>query len=164
MKKVVIVLLMVLLLSGCGQDHYEQRQAPCGTQTASPAPGVINISVTDELSAPVMSTREGDRIYIADDYEVSLQTLPGGAVDETLKICTGFDRDKLTVLETEKDGMKRYDCVWSSAGEGTQWVGRTTVLDDGAYHYVLTVTGDDGSKVASAWQQLSDSFSVSIVQ
>ena len=164
MKKLGILFIVILLLCGCKKGDYEVRQAPCGTEAETPTPGVISICATDELSAPVMSTQEGDRLYIGDDYEVSLQTLAGGDINETLKNCTGFDRSKLTVIETQKDGMKRYDCAWSATGEGTQYVARTTVLDDGNFHYVLTVTGCDGEHVAEAWQQLADSFTVSIAQ
>lgn len=164
MKKACMFFLVMVLLSGCGKGKYEVRQAPCGTEVETPAPGVITICVTDEMSTPVMNTQEGDRLYIADNYEVSLQTLAGCSVEETLKNCTGFDRSKLMVIETQKDGMKRYDCAWSAVGEGTQFVGRTTILDDGDFHYVLTVTGDDGETVADAWQQLADSFTVSIAQ
>ena len=164
MKKVYMLFLMVLFLDGCGQKNYEVRQVPCGAESAEQTPGVISICVTDELSAPVMNTQEGDRLYIADEYDVSLQTLSGGNIDETLKECTGFDRSSLTVIETQKDGMKRYDCAWSSSGEGAQCVCRTTVLDDGNFHYVLTVTGCDGETVADAWYKLSESFTISIAQ
>ena len=164
MKKVCVFLLVVMLLTGCGQQNYEVRQAPCGSEAETSVPGVISICKADELAAPVMSTYDGDCLYIADTYEVYLQTLPGGDLNETMKQCTGFDREKLTVLQTQKDGLTRYDCVWSSAGEGTQCIGRTTILDDGSYHYVLTITGQNGEEVADVWQQLSESFTVNIVQ
>ncbi len=165
MRKICLLMVLAVLLSGCGKKDYETRTAPCGAE-AVPAPGMISICAMDAMSAPVMSTQGGDRLYIADDYEVTLQTMQGGDLSATLKSCTGFDRSKLTVLETEKDGLKRYDCAWTSAGEGTQAVGRLTVLDDGNYHYVLAVTasGDHAEEMAAAWQQLSDSFQVNIVQ
>ena len=69
-------------------------------------------------------------------------------------------------METEKNGMKRYDCAWSAAGEGMQTVGRLTVLDDGNYHYVLAVTApqEHADELDTAWKQLAESFRVSIVQ
>lgn len=163
MRKLCMLMLLSMLLSGCGQKSYETRTAPCGAQE-SPSPGVISICATDEMLAPVMSTQAGDKLYIADDYEVTLQTMDGGDLDTTLKSCTGFDRERLTVLETQKDGFKRYDCAWTALGEGAESVGRVTILDDGYYHYVLTVTGADGEKLSAVWQQLSDSFRVSIGQ
>lgn len=162
MKKLCVMVVLTALLCGCGKQDYEVRSAPCGAEEAA-APAVISICLTDELSAPVMSTQEGDRLYMADHYEVSLQTVAGGDLNATLKSCTGFDRSKLTVLETDKDGLKRYDCAFTALGEGTQNVGRLTVLDDGNYHYVLTVTADGvyAEEMSAAWQQLSDSFQIS---
>ncbi len=165
MKKFTVLLAAVVLLSGCAQKNYETRSAPCGAE-AAPVAGVISIQLPDDLSAAAMSTQSGDSLYIADEYEVVLQTLQGGDVDATLKSCTGFDRGKLTVVQTQQDGLKRYDCAWTSAGEGAQAVSRATILDDGNYHYVLTVTapGDWGEAVSAAWQQLSDSFRINIAQ
>jgi len=163
MKKFCLMFALTMLLCGCGKQDYEVRAAPCGAEETA-APGVISIYMSDELSAPVMSTPEGDRLYIADHYEVMLQTLAGGDIDATLQSCTGFDSRKLTVIETAEDGLKRYDCAFTSLGEGTQTVGRLTVLDDGNYHYVLTVTADRayGAEMTAAWQQLSDSFQINI--
>lgn len=166
MKKLCLLLFVLMLLTGCGKNKdYETRLSSCA-EVAVPSPGIIDICVPDELSAPVMSTQGGDRIYIADDYEVSVQTMTGGDLSATLKNCTGYDMDRLTVMQTQENGMKRYDCAWTSAGEGTQDIGRITVLDDGYYHYVLSVTADaDGADAfLSAWQQLSDSMQVSTAQ
>ena len=166
MKKLCVLAVLLLLLTGCGKKtKYETLADPCYTEQTQ-SPGVIQISVPDELAAPVMQTENGDRLYIADDYTVTVQTMPGGDLSATLKNCTGFEWDKLTVLETEKDGMKRYDCAWTSAGEGTQSVGRLMILDDAAYHYVLAVTaaGDETTDMTRVWQELSDSFRISIVQ
>ena len=165
MKKLCLLLTLAVLLCGCNKKDYETRAAPCGVEEIT-APGVISIDVPDGLSAPVMSTQEGDRLYIADHYEVSLQTMAGGDIDATLKSCTGFDSSRLTLLETAKDGLKRYDCAFTALGEAAQTVGRLTVLDDGNYHYVLTVITDGayGAEMTAAWQQLSDSFQVNIVR
>ena len=164
MKKLWLLLIVMVLLPGCGQTTYEGREAPCGSQSVEAVPGVISICATDDMSMPVMSTQEGNRFYIADHYEVSLQTMAGGDIDETLKSCTGFDRSRLMVIQTQKDGLARYDCAWTSVGEEGQHVGRTTILDDGNFHYVLTITGQEGEELAAAWKQLSDSFTISIVQ
>ena len=162
MKKVVVLLLASVMLAGCAKQQYETRGAHCSAED-SPEAGIISISVPDGLSAPIMYADGGDRIYIADDYEVYLQTYPGGDTGETIRQCTGYDPAQLTVLETEKDGFKRYDCAWTSTGEGVQNVGRLLLLDDGHHHYVLSVIApaDCGEALNEAWKQLSDTFTVS---
>ena len=166
MKRLCVLVCLCVLFAGCGkQKQYETLSDPCFTEQQQ-APGVILISVPYDLAAPVIQTESGDRLYIGDDYTVTIQTMTGGDLDATLKSCTGFERDRLTVLETEKDGMKRYDCAWTAAAEESQSVGRITILEDADYHYVLTVTAP-GSKIdamTAAWAELSDSFCVSTVQ
>ena len=63
-------------------------------------------------------------------------------------------------MESEKDGVKRYECVWTSAGEGDLQACRATILDDGNYHYVLTVIGDQesASEFSQEWQQIFKSY------
>ena len=165
MKKLCVWILAAVLLAGCSSQSYETRAAPCAAEPVATA-GTICIRLPDGVSVPTLSTQTGDRIYIADDYEVCLQTMEGGDISTTLKSCTGYDRSNLTVLETEKDGMKRYDCAWTAAGEGTQTVGRMTVLDDGNFHYVLSVTApaDSAQSMLSAWTELSESFQINIAQ
>lgn len=165
MRKIGLLMVVIVLLSGCGVKNYEIRNATCDAEYP-PVAGIISINATDDMIAPVISTQEGDMFYMADGYEVTLQTLQGGDVNATFRSCTGFDSSRLTVVETQQDGLKRYDCAWSSTGEGIQTVSRMTILDDGSYHYVLTVMaqGDWDEEVSAAWQQLSDSFRVNIVQ
>lgn len=166
MKKLWFISVLVLLLTGCNSaQQYERQEGACCVDEIA-EPGLICITATDAMAAPVMSTENSDRLYVSEDYVVTLQTVPGGNLDGTLRSCTGFGQDRLTVVETEKDGMKRYDCAWTAAGEGTQTVGRTTVLDDGYYHYVLTVSapGSNSAVMTAAWQQLAESFKVSIAQ
>lgn len=166
MRKLCMLACLCILFAGCSQQkQYETLSDPCLTEEQQ-APGVIQISATDDLAAPVIQTENGDRLYIADDYTVTIQTMAGGDLNATLKSCTGFGRDRLTVMETEKDGMKRYDCAWTAAGEESQSVGRITILEDAGYHYVLTVTapGSEIDAMTAAWQELSDSFSISTAQ
>lgn len=165
MKKLCLIVVLAALLAGCGKKNYETRNTPCNTD-ATAAPGVISIMLPDQIATPVMSTQNGDRLYIAENYEICLQTISSTDLNTTLKSCTGFERDKLTIMETEQNGMKRYDCAWSAAGEGVQSVGRLMVLDDGNYHYVLTVTApqEHADEMDAAWKELEESFRVSIVQ
>ena len=65
-------------------------------------------------------------------------------------------------METAADGIKRYEFVWAATGETGDRLGRGTVLDDGNYHYCLTVqrpaegTGD----AQIVWSQVFSSFSL----
>ena len=71
--------------------------------------------------------------------------------------------EELTVVKTGTTGNLRYECVWTSAGEGGDAVGRAAVIDDGSYHYCLTVmaTEEEAPQLRNTWQALFDSFTLS---
>ena len=65
-------------------------------------------------------------------------------------------------METDGNGQKRYDWVWSAAGEGGDVVGRAAVIDDGKYHYCVTLQTDAAmaGDLEEAWSGVLDSFQV----
>ena len=87
-----------------------------------------------------------------------VQTLSGGDLDATIRSLTGFDREDITVLQSQSD-PKRWEFAWASAGEGGERLGRGVVLDDGNYHYCLTVLQDaDDDDCQIIWSQVFNSF------
>ena len=58
--------------------------------------------------------------------------------------------------------MKRYDFVWASAGENGDMLGRAVILDDGNYHYCLSVQrpADPEKTSQVVWSQVFQSFSL----
>ena len=98
----------------------------------------IQIELPEETVLPVMETDTGE-IYICRDYEISVETLPGGDLQRTVGLLTGFGLEDVTVMETEAAGRIRYDLAWSCAGEMGPEVGRACIISDGEYHYCLTV-------------------------
>ena len=88
-----------------------------------------------------------------------MQTCPAGNLNDTIRKLTGFDKEQLTVMETEQDGAKRYDFVWAAAGEDGERLGRAAILDDGSYHYCLSVLRDaQGEKSQVVWSEVFSSF------
>ena len=98
----------------------------------------VRVELPEETVLPVMETDTGE-IYICRDFEVSVETLPGGDLQRTVAMLAGFDIDDVTVMEREVGGKVRYDLAWSCAGEMGEEVGRASVLSDGQYHYCLAV-------------------------
>ena len=88
--------------------------------------------------------------------------MDGGDLNATMRALTGFSREQLTVMETERSDFKRYDCVWSTAGEGGDHVARAVILDDGYYHYAVTVMADFASagELTRTWKTILDSVSL----
>ena len=75
---------------------------------------------------------------------------------------SGLDQEDLTVMDTRENGISRHEFVWASAGETGEQLGRGVVLDDGNYHYCMSVlrNADSGEKSQINWDQVFASFSL----
>ena len=155
MKKIVIFLVTAMLLGGCSapadfetmQDVYGELQLPEKQE--------VHFVLPEDASTQVMKSTYG-QLYFCDGYEITMQTFSSGDLDATLRELTGFSREKLSVIETNA----RYECVWTAVGEDGNVVGRAVILDDGNYHYCMTVMADEDDvlQLKDAWQALFESF------
>ena len=161
MKKLCLGAMLILMLSGCNapesyetiSDSYIQPQLPQAQQTSM---------ILAEETVQIQQNTGNEKIYLCEDYCVVVQTFSAGDLDATIRSITGYPKDKLTVMERKTDGIDRYECVWVSAGEGGDQVGRMILLDDGNYHYALTVMApaDKAGELTPVWQLLMDSFAI----
>ena len=152
LKRIVYLLILSVLLSGCAAQDFETVMDTQPILETQPAAG-IRIQLPEDASLAVLGDESVGKIYLCEGYEISVQTLTGGDLERTLREITGFTKDRLTLLKTEQDAMHRYDCVWSSAGETEQRVGKLAILDDGTFHYVVSVMADE-----SVAESLQDRF------
>ena len=159
MKRMLIFALVMMLLSGCAAEETLETIADDLVQPVMAQPREIAVSLPGEASIPTM---EGDtgRMYLADDYEIYIQTLESGDLDATIQTVSGYSKDSLTVINTKSDGIERYEFVWVSAGENGERLGRGVVLDDGSHHYVMTVLRDADTTETSqiVWNDVFSSF------
>ena len=154
MKKVCFLLIFVLLLSGCqAVDTFETVRDVYQVQSA---PG--NISLAVPATAQTVANDNGI-LYLCDGYEITVETMSSGNLTQTVQMLTGFAPDALTVMQTAVSGVNRYECVWSAAGESGDMVGRAVILDDGQYHYCVTVMSqaETAGELSSVWQELLSS-------
>lgn len=141
MKKCIVFLLVSVLLSGCGTAATFETVADEWVQDVAAPLREILLTLPEEAAVPVSESETG-KLYQCDGYEIAVQILEAGDLDATMRSVTGYSRDALTVLQTAADDSKRYDLVWSCMGEQGDQVGRARVLDDGNYHYVLSVLAE----------------------
>lgn len=158
MKKILLVLLMSLLLAGCAEAELGETVADVWQEAVTvAAPRETRLELPGEAVACAMESDTG-RLYFGDGYEVMVQTLSSGDLDATIRALTGFDREDITVIQSQSD-PKRWEFAWASAGEGGERLGRGVVLDDGNYHYCLTVLQDaDDDDCQIIWSQVFNSF------
>ena len=161
MKMIVSAALALCLLAGCGAAETMETVSDVWVEQTLPKPASISVDLPGETALPVMESDNG-RIYICNDYEVCLQTLEGGDLQETIRAMSGHDPENLTVLSTVQENLDRHEFVWASAGETGDWLGRGVILDDGAYHYTMTVLRSADSVETSqvVWDGVFNSFRI----
>ncbi len=154
-------LLLALMLCGCSATDYETMAdeytpLPPGQQAQ------MVLSFTGEQEVSAMESGERESIYFCDGFTLTKQTLEAGDLNRTLQTVTGYSREKLSLLTQSQDGCRRYDFVWSCAGEGGDQICRGSILDDGRYHYVVTTMAPEESaaKLRNTWNELFSSFTL----
>ena len=161
MKKgwMVCIILGLFCLGGCSQPVFETvADEPAVAVSAQCRQIVVNLP--EGTASPTAQVDGVGAIYECDGYTVTVQTLDGGDLDESLYLLTGYHRDELQVMESVKDEWKRYDAVFTAAGEGDLQVGRVCILDDGAYHYAVSTIApeQEAGSLRSQWEDIYGSF------
>jgi len=160
MKKYLFLLLITVLLSGCGAEETFETVADELVLPVMAQPRFICVDLPGEAALPVIENQNG-RVYVCDDYEIVIQTLEGGDLEETMQTMSGLSKEDLTVVETDAGGITRYEFVWAAAGETGDQSGRGAILDDGNYHYCLSVLSNANEKSQVSWEDVFSSFSLS---
>lgn len=162
MKKICLTMALVLTLAGCGKQETFETMSDVYLEPEAQQAQQTSLLLAEESVVSIEDGTGMDKIYLCDDFCVMVQTFDGGDLDATIRSVTGYDKDKLLVMERKSGGIRSYECVWASAGEGGDQLGRMLVLDDGNYHYALTVmaAAEKAGELTDTWQLLMDSFQI----
>lgn len=161
LKKVLCLLLTALALSGCGAQETYETVADVPVVPVMASPREITVRLPEDAVSPVLDTA-GEQVYLCDDYEIAVEILEGGDLQATIQHLSGYRREDVTVMETFLDGVSRYEFVWACAGEEEDRLGRAVVLDDGDYHYCLSILRDASTTESSqiVWEDIFASFAL----
>ncbi len=161
MKIKVLIALMALLLTGCGAEETFETVSDDLMQPVMAQMRQVSVWLPGDAAAPALESEDG-AVYVCEDYEVYQQVLPSGDLEATVRSVSGFDLENLTVVTSSRNECKRHDFVWASASEQGDRVGKGCILDDGSYHYILTILGnaETAGKYEAVWREIFDSFSV----
>ena len=163
MKKgwILAVLAAGLMLWGCQAEPTLETIADEWVQSVMAQPRQISVNLPDGALAPVLES-DSEQVYLSDDYEIIIETLSAGDLNATVEHLSGYSRDNVTLVRTQQGDADRYEFVWASAGENGDRLGRAVILDDGDYHYCMSVLRDaDTTKTSQiVWSDVFDSFSL----
>lgn len=165
MRRFLLVFLLAALLAGCGSTADYEGVSDVYAEQPLPSAAQLLVSLPPDASVLTVEDEQTGGIWLCDGYSVAVQTLNAGDLDATLREVTGYGRAQLSLMELESDGLKRYECAWVCAGEGGDQVARTVILDDGSYHYCLTLltNAELAGQLAEVWQQITGSVTLDIV-
>lgn len=157
----VLAVTLVLLLSGCGAAETMETISDDLVAPAAVASHQISLVLPSQAASPTVES-DSDRLYQCETYDIRVQTLPGGDLNESVRTVSGYEKDSLTIMHKEKDGFDCYEFAWASAGEAGDQVGRAMLLDDGSFHYCVSVLGQAAWSRENQvyWQELFDSFTL----
>lgn len=164
MKIFLCLVLTLVLLTGCQQPKDFETMSDAYIEPDLPQPKEVFLQLPEDAAKAVLEADDTGTLYLCDGYSVTLQTLPAGNLDATLREVTGYGAQKVQLWERKEANHTHYVCVWTAAGEGGDQMGKTTILDDGNYHYVLTVmaAAEDAGALAETWQLIIDSFNIAL--
>ncbi len=159
MKRIWIFAALTLLLTGCAAQETFETVADDLAQPSKAKPRQITVQLPDDAVAPVLESA-GEQIYLCQDYEIIIETVEAGDLDGTIQSLCGYDEEELTILHTNTADADRYEFVWASAGETGERLGRAVILDDGNYHYCMSVLRDASTTETSqvVWSSVFNSF------
>ena len=160
MKKLGILLMVILLLTGCAAQETFETVSDNIVQSVMGQERQVELKLPSHASTPVVNSDDGGKLYLCDGYVLMVQTLSAGDLDRTVRSLSGFGASQVTLMETATQDAKRYEWVWTAAGEGGDQMARALVLDDGSRHYCLTAMADaqTAGVLEAEWSDIFSSF------
>ena len=160
--KIFLCMVLAMLLTGCTQPKDFETMSDAYMEPELPLAQRVDFQLPEDAAKAVLESAGTGTLYLCDGYSVAVQTLPAGNLDATMREVTGYGADQVQLWQRKEGDYSRYTCVWASLGEGGDQMCKATILDDGNYHYVLSVmaAAEDAGELADTWQQLMDSFSI----
>ena len=159
LKKWMLIGICAILLTGCASPTFETLGDIPHHQVAAAVPREVVLELPEEAVLSVWKN-EADTMYLCWDFSVHLQTLEAGDLQGSIRQLCGYDRANLTVVESCCGDHSRYEWVWIAAGEGGDEIYRCALLDDGDFHYALTLTAssDTAGALSQTWNEIMASF------
>ena len=114
--KIVAIVLMIGLLTGCGAQETYETIADEVVESVMATPKQIFVDLPGDALAPVLETM-GEQVYLSHDYEIVIETLNAGDLASTVEAISGYPMEALTIMNTQRDGIDRHEFVWASAGD-----------------------------------------------
>lgn len=166
LKKWISLILTTLLLSGCGAEPvYETIGDVWANDEPVFAPAGIEFAAPEDAQMEVMEGDSGEKIYRIGDWELWTGTYTAGDLSATLEEVTGLQSGNLTVISRQVGNYACHETAWTTTGEDGTWVAQTAVIEDGGYHYALSmmVPQEDADQLGRFFTQVLGSVNLAYI-
>jgi len=140
MKKLVVLALFTLCLSGCSQPAWEtvEDQIPA-VQTASWLQNTYKIHVGTPENLKILEEQKDWNVYSTNhgDFEIETRTFLSSSAEAAIKELTGIAAENLTILETRRFDLPEYRFAWVTQTEQGSRVCRADLVMDGTDCYAV---------------------------
>ena len=163
MKKGIVWIMLMLLLTGCSSETtYETIGNVWEESEPTAVQGTMDFALPEGARMEVLE-ENGSKYYSVGNWEIWTQVYPSGNIRSTIELVTGLEPDMPTVVRQQVEDMTCHETAWSTTGEDGMKAARTAVLDDGNYHYCISVMvpESDAEEVGDFFTQILDSVSIS---
>ena len=162
MKNFCFLLVLLVFLTGCGAQATFETVSDDYVQSVAATMQQLQLALPEDAAVMTLENQGVGTLYLCDGYTITVQTLESGDLEKTLKTVTGFTSSGLQLLQTGAGELDRYECVWVAAGENGSQVCRGSILDDGNFHYVVTVMADaqTAGVLTDQWNTIMSSVSL----
>ncbi len=167
MKRVCVIGLLCLLLSGCTATAWEtvEDETPAVT-VSSWLEDAYSVRFGVPASAVLLEEREGWQVYGTEDgsLEIETRTFLASGPESAAKTVSGFDASELTILQTSRFGLPEYQFAWVSQTEQGSRLYRADLVLDGVdcYAVICSRPEDAGSAADDEIRQVFASFGLDI--
>lgn len=162
MKKVLLLVGMVGILTGCGavpaweyvQDRVMPEEVLCWQQEA------YAISLGLPQDCELLEEELGRSVYGKEDLRVEKRMFLTSGKEHAIKTVSGLDASRLTVMETTRFGMPEYQFAWyQEREEGGRLCRADLIVHDQECYAVLCSTAvESGSEHEQEIRQVLSSF------
>ena len=159
MKKFLAILGLCLFLGGCASQQTFETLLDAYDVSVMAEIRQVELALPEDAVITTIEQENVGKLYLCDGYNVAVQTMESGDLNKTLYETTGFEEEQLAIMKTKRGEVTRYDYTWCAAGEAEEQICRGVLLDDGSYHYVVTVMADasKAGDLTATWQHILDS-------
>lgn len=136
-----VLVLCAALLSGCAaQPVWETVQ-----DTEMTAEPMYELVVELPEGAVETASRDGETLYEADGMEITTAVFLAQDEGAAVRALSGYEADRLTIMQTERDGLPEYRFAWVSETEEGGRLSQASLIMDGMQCYAVVCSAPEES-------------------